>query len=199
MRECDLGSGAHRRMGGEAADGFVAAEPGRAEHSPMVPDQPASSGLRAALQVESEGTRTLRVLRDHLQHANVEGVSASSATSMAEVAGTPQPSTRDELGPIPAAATALFASVAENRPLLRQAANPCLEEAYGLMRPRTDLWEPWAGNRPGPPVLENRQEHGSFSMFGSEKKKSPARTRPTCTGGRQSDDDRKIPGRKMSR
>jgi len=26
-----------------------------------------------------------------------------------------------------------------------------LEEPYGLMRPRTDLWEPWAGNRPGPP------------------------------------------------
>ena len=25
------------------------------------------------------------------------------------------------------------------------------EEPYGLMCPRTDLWEPWAGNRPGPP------------------------------------------------
>jgi hypothetical protein len=25
------------------------------------------------------------------------------------------------------------------------------EEPYGLMRPSTDLWEPWAGNRPGPP------------------------------------------------
>ncbi len=33
----------------------------------------------------------------------------------------------------------------------RGEAKGLLEEPYGLMCPRTDLWEPWAGNRPGPP------------------------------------------------
>ena len=30
-------------------------------------------------------------------------------------------------------------------------AKELLEEPYALMRASTDLWEPWAGNRPGPP------------------------------------------------
>ena len=30
-------------------------------------------------------------------------------------------------------------------------ANPASEEPDALMRARPDLWEPWAGNRPGPP------------------------------------------------
>ena len=34
-----------------------------------------------------------------------------------------------------------------------------LEEPYGLMCPRTDLWEPWAGNRPGPPGLGDGAEN----------------------------------------
>ena len=32
---------------------------------------------------------------------------------------------------------------------------PCPEEPYALMRARTDLWEPWASNRPGPPGLRS--------------------------------------------
>jgi hypothetical protein len=30
-------------------------------------------------------------------------------------------------------------------------ANLSIEEPYALMRARTGLWEPWAGNCPGPP------------------------------------------------
>jgi len=30
-------------------------------------------------------------------------------------------------------------------------ANPSLEEPYALMCARTDLWEPWVSNHPGPP------------------------------------------------
>jgi hypothetical protein len=32
-------------------------------------------------------------------------------------------------------------------------ANLSVEEPYALMRARTDLWEPWVGNCPGPPGL----------------------------------------------
>jgi hypothetical protein len=32
-------------------------------------------------------------------------------------------------------------------------ANLSVEEPYALMRARTGLWEPWAGNCPGPPGL----------------------------------------------
>jgi hypothetical protein len=58
----------------------------------------------------------------------------------------------DALGAIQPAAEALSASAAEGRSLgVRQVANPCSEEPYVLMHARTDLWEPWAGNRPGRP------------------------------------------------
>ena len=40
-------------------------------------------------------------------------------------------------------------------------ANLSVEEPYALMRARTGLWEPWAGNCPGPPglVAPPRQRH----------------------------------------
>ena len=46
---------------------------------------------------------------------------------------------------------ALRPSVAADRPLIRQAAKPWPDEPYALMCACTDPWEPWAGNRPGPP------------------------------------------------
>lgn len=71
---------------------------------------------------------------------------------LAEVAGSPQLRAHDDLGAIQPAAEALLASAAESRSLgVRQVANPCSEEPYALMRARTDLWEPWAGNHPGRP------------------------------------------------
>ena len=50
-------------------------EPGGAEYRAMVPVQPASTGPRAALHIESGGARTLRELRNHEQHANVKAIS----------------------------------------------------------------------------------------------------------------------------
>ena len=81
-----LGPNAARRVGGDAEDGREATEPSGAEHCGMVSEQPAPPGLRAARNTESESARTLRVLRDHRQHSNVEGVPSCSPSRMAEVA-----------------------------------------------------------------------------------------------------------------
>ena len=67
-------------------DGLEAIEPGGAEHRPMVPEPPASSGRRAARETEPESARTLRVLRDHGQRSSVEGVPVCSSSRVAEVA-----------------------------------------------------------------------------------------------------------------
>ena len=81
-----LGPNAARRLGGDAADGIEAIEPSSAEHCLLVPEQPAPPGLRTTRNAESESTRTLRVLRDHRQHANVEGVPVCSPSHLADVA-----------------------------------------------------------------------------------------------------------------
>jgi hypothetical protein len=44
-------------------------------------------------------------------------------------------------------------------------ANLSVEEPYALMRARTGLWEPWAGNCPGPPGQEigtGKRRRGAF-------------------------------------
>jgi hypothetical protein len=81
-------------------------------------------------------------------------VPVCSSSSVAEVACPSQPPPGDDLGSIQRAAGALSASAAANCPLVRQVANPWPEEPYALMRASTDPWEPWAGNRPGPPGRE---------------------------------------------
>jgi len=65
-------------------------------------------------------------------------------------------------GAIQPAAEVLSASAAEDRSLgVRQVANPCSEEPYALMCARTDLWEPWAGNRPGRPSPKKSSRQGA--------------------------------------
>ena len=81
-----LGPNAARWVGGDAEDGLQASEPSSAEHCGMVSEQPALPGLRAACNPESEGARTLRVLRDHRQLSNVEGVPNGSSSRLASVA-----------------------------------------------------------------------------------------------------------------
>ena len=112
-------------LGGDAADGVEAFEPGGAWHRPMVPEESAPSGARAARDAESKGAWTLRVLRDYQQRACVADIPASSAARLAEVVGLPQPPMRADLGPLPSAAGALSAPAAEDCPLgVRQVANP---------------------------------------------------------------------------
>ncbi len=116
-----------------------ATEPGSAEHCSVVSGEPASPDQRPARGIESEGARTLRVLRDHRQHANVVLVPCCSSSRVAEVAQSPQSTTRDDLGPIQPAATPFPAAAATDRPLIRQVANPYLEEPYALMCARMML------------------------------------------------------------
>ena len=112
-------------LGGDAANGVEAFEPGGAWHRPMVPEESAPSGARAARDAESKGAWTLRVLRDYQQRACVADIPASSAARLAEVVGSPQPPMRADLGPLPSAAGALSAPAAEDCPLgVRQVANP---------------------------------------------------------------------------
>ena len=66
-------------LGGDAADGVEAFELVGAWHRPMVPEESAPSGARAARAAESKGAWTLRVLRDYQQRACVADIPASSA------------------------------------------------------------------------------------------------------------------------
>ena len=82
-----LGPDPARRLGGEAEDGLEAIEPRGAEHRELVPRIIGTDPVcRTAREAESEGTRTLRVLRDHRQRACVGAVPVCSSSRLAEVA-----------------------------------------------------------------------------------------------------------------
>ena len=66
-------------------------------------------------ETESEGTRALRVLRDHVQRSSVGQLPGCRPTSMVKVAGSPQQPTRNGLGKIRETAEALPAPAAANR------------------------------------------------------------------------------------
>ena len=63
-----------------------------------------------------------------------------------------EPRTHDDLGLLQPDVGGLPSAPGDSDPLsMSHVAKPCSEEPYALMRARTDLWEPGAGNRPGSP------------------------------------------------
>jgi hypothetical protein len=53
---------------------------------------------------------------------------------------------------LPGVAAAVSAAAAGGGPLgVPSCSEPTLRRAVCVERARTDLWEPWVGNRPGPP------------------------------------------------
>ena len=99
-----------------------------------------------------EAERALRVLRDHGQQLCVVYVPSRSDANLAYVAGAPTSTGRLPAATIQPAPGALY-TLAAGRGSLgvpRDRSEPVTRGTVCASRACTDLWEPWAGNRPGP-------------------------------------------------
>ena len=81
-----LGAFAARELGGDAQDGHRTIQSGVAEHRPVVTAPPARTDRGATAGIESQVTRSLRVLRSHRQYEDAGVVPLCSRASLAEVA-----------------------------------------------------------------------------------------------------------------
>ena len=112
-----LGTFAAGELGGDAQDGLQSSQSGGAEHSPVVSVSPARPDRRATTHIESEVTRSLRVLRHHRQHALAGMVPLCSRALLAEVAESPRRSAAARLGSLQSSVAASPAAAAESGPL----------------------------------------------------------------------------------